>query len=236
MVRKAVRVFVAGAIGAAAVVTAAAPAAAKCGHGTGFPCPDPVRLEVTVYDPTWRSIVIRGKDVWTMLNVTGVNYSPYNVSDFPPEQLGPKFQAIYRFRQGDRGWVLYQTIYPYAESRPFAFTPAGQQSWDRFGEVDATGAVSFPTMEASHGWRGSRTLGTILRDHGLPAVPPAGTTTSTAGAVGPPGDGDDGGPPPWTWLAGVVGLLGLGGLAARRRVRRRADGGARVNRQTGDVL
>jgi hypothetical protein len=223
MVRKTVRVFVVGAIGAA-VVTVASPAAAKCGPGTDFPCPDPVRLEVTVYDPTWRSIVIRGKDVWTMLNVTGVNYRPYNVSDFPPEQLGPEFQAIYRFRQGDLSWVLYQRIYPYAEGRPFAFTPAGQQSWDRFGEVDATGAVSFPTMEAAHGWRGSRTLGRILQEHGLPSASTAGTKTQAAGAVGLPGDGDDGGPPSWAWLAAGGGILGLSALGALRRIRRRSGG------------
>jgi MYXO-CTERM domain-containing protein len=222
-VRKTTRVLVAGTIGAAAVLMLASPAAAKCGHGTGFPCPDPVRLEVTVYDPTWESIIIRGEDVWTMLNVTGVNYRPFNVRDYPPERLGSQYQAIYRFTQGDRSWVLYQRIYPYAEGRPFAFTPAGQQSWDRFGEVDeSTGAVSFPTMEAAHGWRGSRTLGAILQEHGLPSAPGAGTITSTSGVVSAAGRGDGGGPPSWTWLAGGVGLLGLGGLAARQHLRRRA--------------
>jgi hypothetical protein len=218
------RGVLAGGIAAAAVLAVASPAAAKCGHGTSIPCPDPVRLEVTVYDPTWRSIVIRGKDAWTMVNVTGVNYPPYNVSDFPPDRLGPKYQAIYRFRQGDQSWVLYQSVYPYATGRPFAFTPAGQRFVDRFAEMDPSGVLSFPGVEAGHGWRGSRTLGTILSDHGLPAAPPAGPTTSSAGGVALPGNDDAGGPPSWAWLAAGAGVLGLGGLAARRRSRRRSAG------------
>jgi hypothetical protein len=73
MVRTTVRGILAGGIAAAALVAVAAPAAAKCGHGTGAPCPDPVRLEATIYDSTWRPIVIRGDDAWRMLNVTGAN-------------------------------------------------------------------------------------------------------------------------------------------------------------------
>jgi hypothetical protein len=153
-----------------------------------------------------------------------VNYSPYNVADFPPEQLGPQFQAIYRFRQGDQSWVLYQRIYPYSEGRPFAFTRAGQRFVDRYAEMDPSGALSFPRTEAGHGWRGSRTLGSILKEGGLPAAPPAGTTASAAGAVAPAGNDDAVGPPSWAWLAVAAGLLGLGGLAASRRFRRRSTG------------
>jgi hypothetical protein len=155
-----------------------------------------------------------------------VNYSPYNVADFPPEQLGPQFQAIYRFRQGDQSWVLYQRIYPYAEGRPFAFTRAGQRFVDRYAEMDPSGALSFPGIEAGDGWRGSRSLGSILQEGGLPAAPPAGTTASTAGAVALPGNDDAGGLPSWAWLAAGAGLLGVGGLAARRRFRRRSAGAA----------
>jgi hypothetical protein len=216
MMRKSVRGILVGGIAAVAVMAAGAPAAAKCGHGTGFRCPDPVRLEVTVYSPTWESIVIREKDAWTMLNVTGVYYRPYNVRDYPPDRLGPRYMAVYRFTQGKRTWVVAQDIYPYAVGRPFAFTAPGQRLRNR-GGVGSEEAIS--------GWRGSRTLETILHEHGLPLAAPAGTTASAAGGVvGLPGGDDAGGPPSWGWLAAGVGLLGLGGLAAWRRSHRRAAG------------
>lgn len=214
--RKSVREILAGGIAAAAVLAAAAPAAAKCGHG-GVPCPDPVRLHVTVDSPDLVApLVIRGRNAWSMLNVTGVNYRPYNVFDRPPARLGPRFEVMYRFTQGDRRWLLYQDVYPYAAGRPFAFTPSGQRFVDRYAEP----------VEAEGGWRGSRTLETILRAHGLPAAPPAGATTSAAGVVALPGNDDAGGPPSWAWLAAGAGLFGLGGLAARRRFRRRSAGAA----------
>lgn len=211
--RKVVTAILAGSVAAAAVVAAAPPAVAKCGHGTGFPCPDPVQIEATIYDPTWRPIVIRGRDAWRMLNLTGVNYRPFRVYDEPPARLGPRYQVIYRITSGGRIWALYQDLYPYAAGRPFAYTLGGQRFMDRYEEP----------VEGGHGWRGSRTLESILRAHGLPGTPPSDTTASAAGVVGLPRNGG-GGPRSWAWLAAGAALLGLGGLAARRRFRRRPAG------------
>jgi LPXTG-motif cell wall-anchored protein len=54
----------------------------------------------------------------------------------------------------------------------------------------------------------------------------AGTTTSATGVVALPGNDDAGGQPSWAWPAAGAGLFGLGGLAARRRFRRRSAGAA----------
>jgi MYXO-CTERM domain-containing protein len=213
-VRKSVRAIIAGGIAAAAVLAAAAPAAAKCGHGV--PCPDPFRLRVVVDGPGLAApIVIRGKDAWTMVNVTGVNYRPYNVHDGAPANKGPRYEAVYEFRSEDRLLFLHQDIYPYATGRTFAFTAAGQRIVDRYGDVDQSGDVFFGVMEAGHGWRGSRTLGEILREHSFPQTIPAAASRGTrtvAASVG-------GGSPPW-WIGGV---LLLGAVAAVSALRRRSD-------------
>lgn len=210
MVRTTFSGILVGGIAAAALVAAAAPAAAKCGHV----CPDPVRLQATVYDSTWRPMVIKGRDAWRMLNVTGVSYHPYNVWDYPPDRLGPKYRVIYRFDQGDRSWVLYQDVYPYATGRPFAFTPPGQHLTERYGES---------SEQAADGWRGSRTLESILRAHGLPEAPPVRTETSIQGAATSRSDGS-GGPLSGGLLVAALAFLGLAGLTARWGFRRRSSG------------
>jgi hypothetical protein len=215
MVRTTVRGILVGGIAAAALVAAAAPAAAKCGHGSGDPCPHPVSLEAVVYDPTWRPLIIGDEDAWRMLNVTGVNYGPYNVFDVPPDRLGPKYQVTYRFTQGDRIWAVQQDLYPYATGRPFAFTPAGQRIANRYGEG---------TTEVNEGWRGSRTLETILRAHGLPGAPPVRTDASIQGAATSRGDGSGGGPFSGGLIVGTLAFLSLAGLAARWSFRRRSSG------------
>jgi hypothetical protein len=197
-------------------MAAAAPAAAKCGHDADSPCPHPVSLEVTVYDPSWSPMVIGDDDGWRMLNITGVNYGPYNVFDVPPDRLGPKYLVIYRFTLGDHMWVVQQDVYPYATGRPFAFTPAGQRITDRYGE---------DTVEATQGWRGSRTLETILRAHGLPEAPPVRTETSFQGAAASRSDGG-GRPLSGGMLVAALAFLGLAGLTAGWGLRRRSSGAA----------
>jgi hypothetical protein len=216
MVRKTVRAILAGGMAGAAVMAAAAPAAAKCGHG-GEPCPDPVEIEATVDRPDLGApIVIRGRDAWRMLYVTGVNYRYGGTGyDEPPTELGPRFDVIYRFTSGDDSLLVYQDLYPYAAGRPFAFTPAGQSLMDRYYAE---------RVEGADGWRGSRALESILRAHGLPEAQPAGTTTSAAGVVALPGNDDAGGPPSWAWLAAGAALLGIAGLTAHWRYRRRSAG------------
>jgi MYXO-CTERM domain-containing protein len=219
MVRKSVQRILAGGM-AAATLVAAAPAAAKCGHD-GVPCPDPVRLRISIDGSGLPApIVIRGKDAWSMLSVTGVN-NPYHAFDPVPAELGPRFEAVYRFRQGNKEWLVHQDVYPYAAGRPFAFTPPGQRFVDRDVEVDLSGDFSFPVVEAGDGWRGSRTLEAILLDHGLSASSLAGTR-SAAGVAAFPRNQDGGGPPAWTLFAAAVGLLAVGGLAAIRGFRRRS--------------
>lgn len=214
-------------LAALSVSATAGPAAAKCGHG-GVPCPDPVRLRITVSGPDLAApIVIRGKDAWSMVNVTGVN-NPYRAFDSLPAELGPRFKAVYRFTQDDREWLVHQDVYPYAAGRPFAFTPPGQRYVDRYAEMDPSGDFFFPVVEARDGWRGSRTLELILREHGLPEASSA-PTTSPAGVGALSTTEDPGGPPSWPWFAAGAGLLVLGGLAATRRLRRRMLAMTRVN-------
>jgi hypothetical protein len=215
MMRSSVRGILAGAIAAAALLAAAGPAGAKCGHG-GVPCPDPVRLRVVVDGPGLAApIVIRGKDAWTMLNVTGVNYRPYAVHDGPPAQAGVRYEAVYEFRSEDRLLFLRQDIYPYATGGLFAFTAPGQRIVDRYGDVDPSGNLFFGVLEAGHGWRGSRTLQTILREHGLPEEAPAAPEPGTRAAGTTTGGGAT---PPW-WLGGI---LALGALVLVPRLRRRS--------------
>lgn len=211
--RKSVRAILATGIVAVALVAASAPAAAKCGHG-GIPCPDPVRVRITVDGPGLAApLVIRGKDAWTMLNVTGVTSRPYNVLNPVPAELGPPFQAVYRFKQGDREVLVYQDLYPYAAGRPFTFTPPGQRFVHQYEDMGSSGNLFFPVAEAGHGWRGSRTLGSILQEHGFPEEMPAAATRAThpvAASVG-------GGNPPW-WIGGAVLLLiAVAAVAIRRR-------------------
>ena len=201
--RKLSRGILAGGIAAAAFVAAASPAAAKCGHGSGVPCPDPVGIEATIYDPSWKSIVIEGRDAWRMLNVTGVNYRPFRIYDAPPVELGPAYQVIYRITSGGRTWTVYQDLYPHAAGRPFAYTRAGQRFMGRHEEA----------VEGGHGWRGSRTLEWILEAHGLPEDPPIGSVPAGGQAVAS-GGGDGSGPPPWGRFAAGAVLVSLGGLAA----------------------
>lgn len=203
--RKSVRGMLAAGVGAAAVLAAGAPAWAKCGHG-GVPCPDPVRIEATIYDPSWRPIVIPGRDAWRMLYVTGVDLlRGGNTHDEPPPELGPAYQVIYRITSGGRTWTIYQELYPYAAGRPFAYTRGGQRFMDRYEEP----------VEGGYGWRGSRTLEWILQAHGLPEEPPA-TSDRAVRAAGSGAGG--GGTPPW-WLGGI---LALGALLVVPRLRRRS--------------
>jgi hypothetical protein len=214
MMRKSVRAILAGGIAAAAVVATASPAAAKgCGPGG---CPPPVKIRVTVtgLDLT-ASIVIRGPDGWSMLNVSGAKYRSRLLIDDVPAELGPRYQAVYEFlHRGKLLGRLRQDLFPYAAGRPFAYTPEGQEIFDGYWEP----------IDAAKGWRGSRTLQWILQEHGLPEAPPAGATTSAAGVVAIPGGDDGDGPPPWAWVAAGAALLSLGGIAARRRHRRRSAG------------
>ena len=213
--RRTLRSFLAGGMAAAALVAAAAPAAAKCGH-RGVPCPDPFRLSVTIDGPDLAApIVIRGKDAWTLVNVTGANYRPYAVHDGRPAEAGPRYEAVYEFRSDERLLFFRQDIYPYATGRAFAFTPPGQRIVDHYGDVDSSGNVFFGLLEAGHGWRGSRTLEAILLEHGLPEGPPvaASRAVPVAGSAS-----EDGSSPPW-WIGGVI---ALGALAAIPRLRRRS--------------
>jgi hypothetical protein len=213
-VRTTLRGFLAGGMVAAAVLAAAAPAAAKCGHG-GIPCPDPVRLRVVVDGPGLvEPIVIRGKDAWTMVNVTGVNYRPYNVHDGAPANKGPRYEAVYEFRSEDRLLFLRQDIYPYATRTLYAYTPPGQRFVNRYEEMAPSGELSFPTLEAGHGWRGSRTLEEILREHGFPETIPAEATRGTRTVAATAGRGS----PHW-WIGGV---LLLGAVAVVSALRRRS--------------
>lgn len=201
-----------GGIAAAAVVAVAAPAAAKCGHG-GVLCPDPVRLRVTVDGPgLLEPIVIRGEDAWTMVNVTGLNYRPYNVHDGEPTKKGPRYEAVYEFRSEERLLFLRQDIYPYATGTTYAFTRPGQRVVEQYEEMDPSGNFFFPMTEAGHGWRGSRTLETILREHGFPSQIPAGARAAShpvAASVG-------GSNPPW-WFGAVVLAAAVAALFAFRR-------------------
>jgi MYXO-CTERM domain-containing protein len=213
-VKKVVRGILAGGIAAAAVLAMSTRAAAKCGHG-GVPC-DSFRLVVTVDGPDLAApIVIRGKDAWTMLNVTGANYRPYAVLDEPPVEPGPRYEAVYEFRSEERLLFLWQDIYPYAAGRTFAFTAPGQRIVDRYGDVDPSGNPFFGVLEAGHGWRGSRTLQTILREHGLPEEAPAAGSRSAPVARS---TSEEGPSPPW-WVGGI---LLLGALALVPRLRRRS--------------
>lgn len=206
------RGIIVGSIVAAALVAAAAPAVAKCGHG-GVPCPDPVRLRVMVDGPGLAApIVIRGKDAWTLVNVTGVNYRPYNVHDGEPSNKGSRYEAVYEFRSEDRLLFLRQDIYPFAPGRPYAYTGPGQRLVDRYGDVGPSGSVFFGTLEAGHGWRGSRTLGEILREHGFPVTMPAAATRGTRTVAARVG----GGSPPW-WIGGILLLSALAAVSALRR-------------------
>ena len=212
--RKSVRSLLAGGIVAAAVLAVAAPAAAKCGHG-GIPCPDPVRLRVTVDGPGLvEPIVVRGKDAWTMVNVTGVNYRPYNVHDGAPARKGPRYEAVYEFRSEDGLIFLRQDIYPYATGTTYAFTPAAQRFVSRFSDMDPSGEIAYPSQEAGHGWRGSRTLEGILQERGLPGDPPV-TASPTTRVVAASTGGSDA-----LWWIG--GALVLGAVAAVSALRRRS--------------
>jgi MYXO-CTERM domain-containing protein len=212
--KKPVRAILGGAIVAAAVLAAAGPAAAKCGHG-GVPCPDPVRLRVVVDGPGLSApIVIRGKDAWTMVNVTGVNYRPYNIHDGAPGNTGPRYEAVYEFRGEDRLLFLRQDLYPYASGRLYAYTAPGQRFVNRYQEMAPSGELFFPTLEAGDGWRGSRTVEQILREHGFPERIPAAATGGTRTVSASAG----GGSPPW-WIGGV---LLLGAVAAALALRKRS--------------
>ena len=141
-------------------------------------------------------IVIRGADGWSMLNVSGANYRPYRVFDEVPAELGPRYQVVYVFRHhGELLGRLRQDLYPYAPGRPFAFTPEGQKFFDRYWEP----------VKAAKGWRGSRTLETILRAHGLPEDAAGAATGSGTTA-------------PW-WLGSI---LALSSLVVVPRLRRRS--------------
>ena len=212
--RNSLRAILAGGIVCAALLAAAPPAAAKCGHD-GVPCPDPVRLRVVVDGPGLAApIVIRGKDAWTMVNVTGVNYRPYNIHDGAPANTGPRYEALYEFRGDERLLLLRQDIYPYATGTTYAFTPAEQSFVSRFSDMDPSGEIVYPLQEAGHGWRGSRTLDSILREHGFPEEIPAAATSGTRTVAASVGDGSL----PW-WIGGA---LLLGAVAALLALRKRS--------------
>ena len=212
--RNSLRAILAGGIVCAALLAAVPPAAAKCGHD-GVPCPDPVRLRVVVDGPGLAApIVIRGKDAWTMVNVTGVNYRPYNVHDGAPANTGPRYEAVYEFRGDERLLLLRQDIYPYATGTTYAFTPEEQSFVSRFSDMDPSGEIVYPLQEAGHGWRGSRTLDSILREHGFPEEIPAAATSGTRTVAASVGDGSL----PW-WIGGA---LLLGAVAALLALRKRS--------------
>jgi hypothetical protein len=123
--------------------------------------------------------------------------------------------VIYRFRQGDQIWLVYQNVYPYAAGRPFAFTPSGQRMPDWYGEGSEA---------AADGWRGSRTLESILQAHGLPKAPPARDGKTIQGVATSRSDGGGGGPSSGGWLLAGAAFLGLAGLAVRWGFRRRSSG------------
>jgi hypothetical protein len=204
--RKSVTGILAGGIAVTALLATAAAAVAKGPRCVpGRDCPDPVELQVTVDGPDLAApIVIRSRDAWSMLNVTGVNYRPYRIMDEPPAHLGPRYEAVYRFTRGDDTWLVLQDVYPYADGRPFAFTQAGQRYLGRY----------FERVEASDGWRGSRTLEWILEAHGLPEKAPAASEPGVRAA----GTTGGGATPPW-WLGGI---LALGALVLMPRLRRRS--------------
>jgi hypothetical protein len=213
--RKILRGGIAGGFVAVTVLASATPAGAKCVRGTSFPCPDPVRLRVTVDGPgLLEPIVIRGEDAWTMVNVTGVNYRPYRIFDGVPEKKGPRYEAVYEFRSEERILFLRQDIYPYATGTTYAFTPAGQRFVSQFEDMGPSGELFFPQQEAGHGWRRSRTLESILRERGLPDDAPASASPTTRTVAASAGGTNA----PW-WIGGA---LLLGAVAAVSALRRRS--------------
>jgi hypothetical protein len=213
MMRRSVRTLLAGGLAIVAVVSAAAPALAKCGHGV--PCPDPARLRVTVDGPGLvEPIVIRGEDAWTMVNITGVNYRPYAIHDGEPAVTGPRYEAVYEFRGDERLLFLRQDIYPYANGRTYAFTPEGQWYVSHFADMSPSGELFIPQQEAGHGWRSSRTLQSILREHGLPEDAPVTAAPDTRAVAASAGETNA----PW-WIGGA---LLLGAIVAVSALRRRS--------------
>jgi hypothetical protein len=158
-------------------------------------------------------IVVRGKDAWTMVNVTGVNYRPYAVHDGEPEEKGPQYEAVYEFRSEGQLIFLRQDVYPYATGNTYVFTPQGQRFVSKYADMGPAGEFFFPLQEAGHGWRGSRTLESILREHGLPEEAPAAALRTTRAAAASAG----GASAPW-WIGGALLLLGVvAGVSALRR-------------------
>lgn len=93
----------------------------------------------------------------------------------PPADTGPRYEVIYLLRVrkacaeiagGRASLVVHQSLYPYAEDRPWAFTPPGQ----RFYSASLGG-----TYRVLAGWWGpldTEPVLDLLAEHGLPPRPP----------------------------------------------------------------
>ena len=136
---------------------------------------------------------IGARDFWSVLYLTGEEYRPWGAPDqAPPEsRLGSRYQATYMVKlPHHRTMSMTQDLYPYAPGMVWSNTPSGQAFHDTSKVYTAPG-----------GWWHSSALLEILTAHGLPAVAPVGSASSTsagapepvvrAGGPGGPGAGGD---------------------------------------------
>ena len=180
------------------------PAAAKPGHGRA----EPMILHATIDGPRMFAPLRIEAKAYRLATDTGMRvllerFLPANALAPPvPEHLGPGYSIEFRLSDsyaraiGRSDPTIEQILYPYAEGRPWVFTPRGQ---------DLT----------SQGWM---PVTTVLLDHlgsyGLPAEAP---TPEGAIADEPPAPS---GPSLPAWIAALV-AAGLAGVAllARRGAR-----------------
>lgn len=183
----------------------AAPADAKPGHE-----PEPVAV-ATISGPGLEGpILLNGELVWRVLYLSTFRGVGLAAAEPPPaDQLGPAFDAAYRFVQtnGDVQ-TLRQTLYPCAaDGRTWAFTPAGQD------DVRQGLRVSYLVQS---GWWHSVRLASVVGAAELTAACRYAGNSARALSANP---GSWAGP--WTGLGAVALLTTIAALSRRSRRHRR---------------
>jgi hypothetical protein len=125
----------------------------------------------------------------------------------PTKDLGPRYEVVLDVRQPPQTEDIVQHLYPYAEGGPLLYTPPGQELLD---------------FQAPSGWATATTdLMDMLHRAGLPeSAPVSEPATDPAARPDVRATAADEGASSVVWaIAGLAGLLLVGAVAARRRIR-----------------
>jgi MYXO-CTERM domain-containing protein len=125
----------------------------------------------------------------------------------PTSELGPRYEVVLEMRQPRQEEDIVKRLYPYAEGGALLYTPPGQKLYD---------------VRIRGGWAAATTrLMDLLHEAGLPeSVPVLESVAEPAARPDPRVTATDEGASPVVWgIVGLAGLLLVGAVTTRRRIR-----------------